>query len=168
MSVLLDIRRSPDLPTGGDRNRTRRHHNQIRDAKTVRVQDRRGDFTHDGDELIHRVLLGVATVLEFDDGDELFGLLIQELLSPRTGPALHPGSSPRVVRRAAAAVPPRHGFISGNSRTDTERISRHCRRTPKSRPSYPPDMPTHTRGRTEVHDFWWLTRCTGRHAHRCL
>ena len=86
LPVVLDTRRSPDLPTCGDRNRTRRHHDEIRDAKTVRVGDRRGDFTFNGDELIRRILLGVAAVLEFDDGDQLFGVPHPEPLSPRTGP----------------------------------------------------------------------------------
>src|ERR1700757_534219 len=76
LSVLLDTGRSPDLPTCGDGNRTRRHQNEIRDTEAVRVGYRRGDFTFDGDDLIGRILPGVAAVLEFDDGDELFGVLI--------------------------------------------------------------------------------------------
>src|SRR5208337_3777439 len=65
--VLLDTRRSPDLATCGDRYRTRRHQNQIRDAKTVRVGDRRGDFTLDDGELVRCLLVGLAPLLDFDD-----------------------------------------------------------------------------------------------------
>lgn len=35
--VLLNTRRSSHLPTCRDRNRTRRHQNQIRDAEAVRI-----------------------------------------------------------------------------------------------------------------------------------
>ena len=77
MPVLLDTRRSPDLATCGDRYRTRRHQNQIRDAKTVRVGDRRGDFTLDDGELVRCLLVGLAPLLDFDDDDKLLRALIR-------------------------------------------------------------------------------------------
>ena len=38
--VQLDTMRSSDLAAGGDGNRTRCHHNEIRDAQTMRVEYR--------------------------------------------------------------------------------------------------------------------------------
>ena len=84
--VLLDTRRSPDLAACGDRYRTRRHQNQIRDAKTVRVGDRRGNFTLDGGELVRCLLVRLAPLLDFDDDDKLLRVTHPEPLSPRTDP----------------------------------------------------------------------------------
>ncbi len=61
------------------------YQNEIRDAQAVRLRYRRGDFTFDDAELVHRILVGVAPLLEFDDGDQLLGADHPEPLSPRSG-----------------------------------------------------------------------------------
>src|SRR5208283_3907735 len=61
----------------GNRYRTRSYHNEIRDAEAVRVGYRRGDFTLDDGELVRCLLVGLAAVLDFDDGDELLDALIR-------------------------------------------------------------------------------------------
>src|SRR6478672_7051852 len=75
--VLLDTHRSPDLAACGDRDRTGRHQNQIRDAQTVQVVDRRGNFTLNGGELVRYLLGGLAPLLDFDDDDKLLRALIR-------------------------------------------------------------------------------------------
>ena len=86
LPVLLDTGRSPHLAAGGGGNRTRRYQNEIRDAQTMRVGHRRGHFTLDGDQLLRRILRGVAAVLEFDDGDQLLGPLIRNRYRRAPGP----------------------------------------------------------------------------------
>src|ERR1700739_4567970 len=75
--VMLDTRRSLDLAACGDRYRTKRHQNQIGDAKTMRVGDRRGDFTLDDGELVRCLLVGLTPFLDFDDHNKLLGVTIR-------------------------------------------------------------------------------------------
>src|SRR5271156_320407 len=77
LPVPLDTGRSSDLAAGGDGNRTRCYHNEIRDAESVQVGYRKGDFTFDDLEFINGLFVGVGAGLELDDGDELFGVLIR-------------------------------------------------------------------------------------------
>lgn len=76
-AILLHARPSSDLAACGHRNRTRRNHNEIRDAKTVRRRNPQRDLAFDARELVHRILVGVYAVLEFDDGDRLLGALVR-------------------------------------------------------------------------------------------
>ena len=48
---MLDTGRPSDLAARGDGNRTRRHHNEIRDTESVHVRYRRGDFAFDDVEV---------------------------------------------------------------------------------------------------------------------
>ena len=77
---------SPDLATCGEGNRTGLHQNEIRHTQTVRLRYRRGDFTPDDAYPLHRSVFGFVPLLEFDDGDQLFGaVIVREPLSPRSG-----------------------------------------------------------------------------------
>src|SRR2546426_5249761 len=69
--VLLDTRRSSHLAACGNRYRARRHQNQIRDAKAVRIRYRRGDITLDDRQLVRGLPRRFTPFLEFDNDDKL-------------------------------------------------------------------------------------------------
>lgn len=72
-AVLLDTGGAPDLAARGRGNRPGRHQDEVPDIQAVRVGDRGGDIALDLAEPAHRVLVGVAPLLELDDRDQLLG-----------------------------------------------------------------------------------------------
>ena len=89
--------------TGG-RYRTRRHQNQIRDARTVRVGHRRGNFTLDDDELVRCLLVGLPPFLDFDDDDKLLGVTIRNRYRRVPTPCDVPDGRLDVVRRVVTPI----------------------------------------------------------------
>src|SRR5450631_2368234 len=70
--------RSSDLAACGDGNRARGYQNEIRHAEAVRGRYRRGDFTFDDPQPVGRIPVGVAALLEFDDGDQLLRVIVRD------------------------------------------------------------------------------------------
>src|SRR4029450_2943733 len=70
LPVLLGAGGAPDLAARRCGNRPGRYQNEIPDIQAVRIGYRGRDIALDLSEPAHRVLVEVAALLEFDDGDQ--------------------------------------------------------------------------------------------------
>src|SRR5271157_1063716 len=73
LSVLLDTGGAPDLAARCGGNRPGRYQNEVPDIQAVRIGYRGGDVAFDAGEPVHRLLVGIASLLELDDGDQFLG-----------------------------------------------------------------------------------------------